>query len=783
MNTGCHLRTAQEAVFHEGELLDKLEQLLALPSTDYLSLDLFDTFFRRSCREPAWVFEEAARRVIAQGLPLVMEALDYRQCRIEAEKKARKWTTAEDVTLESIFHFMPVPPELKQALRQAEIQVEREVLSVDPLARILIEKAQTHNKKIIFISDIYLPHEIVAGLIRDKYPSLIFTRLFVSSEIGLTKLSGSLFRHVVAQLGVEPEHIVHIGDNYHADFISAKQNGLNAIHFDGPKYTTDILEKEKRYQVQLPSGVMHARKLALLSMPKGLSAEGQFFYNYGTFILGPVLVAFAKWVIQRAETLDVGCILALMREGGIISTCINRELNNQARNDIKCVPCYASRKATFLPALDPDHITDGLGMILTRKNYTVKDIFAEFEIDDAPLAPYLNTQLGMLTNVVIDGVDALTFIRHIMDENQSHLQKLISGKKSLLQRYIRDLTQGRRFATIDFGGGATIQHQLAKGLDDEAIINFLVYTTARGYGKSAEVRLNSFIPYEALTKKGINLLTRSPEIFEIMLVGREQTTITYRETADSHVVPVLGTGEYSTQHLQNIDAFEQGVAAFQLWTQKLGLSAPDLEERISYLRLLERLIECPEEMEVDCLGELIHEDNFGSNRNYKIVQPEGLSRLQQEGISDVYRNFSRNASYALSWLAWPQGSMTRLDPAFMKDILQLQSMSDKHADAVDTLGALLEHNNVHAVSVYGAGEFFECLLPVLNKLKVSISHLIDKKARFGSYKVAGHEVVNLSDCQFNDGDVVLIASAAYIDEIRRDIFLSTTSNNIKVLSL
>lgn len=68
----------------------------------------------------------------------------------------------------------------------------------------------------------------------------------------------------------------------------------------------------------------------------------------------------------------------------------------------------------------------------------------------------------MLANVIIDGVDALTFIRHIMDENQSHLQKLISGKKSLLQRYIRDLTQGQRFATIDFGGGATIQHQLAK---------------------------------------------------------------------------------------------------------------------------------------------------------------------------------------------------------------------------------------------------------------------------------------------------------------------------------
>lgn len=782
--TSSYFDMTLDAILENSDLWKKLDQLLGLKSTRYLSLDIFDTFFRRSCNEPSWVFEETARRLIKQQIPLPMEPLDYRQCRIEAEKCARELATAEDVTFEAIFDCVPLSPFLKNALMREELQVEAEILSVDPLIRRIIEKTLSLGKEVIFISDMYLSHREINILITSKYPGLVFRKLFVSSDVGLTKLSGGMFRYVVDTLNTQPECIVHIGDDYYADFLSAKQNGLNSIHFDVPGYMSEILEKERRYQVQLPSSVMHARKLASLSVPSNLPSDCLFFFYYGAFILGPLLVSFSKWVLERSDNLGIRCILALMREGGIISSCINNELNTKAsKNHVYCVPCYASRKATFLPALDPSGIADGLGMILMRKNYTVRDIFTEFELNDVRLTPYLDMPINMLSNVYIDGIDILTFIKIIMDENKRELCELISNKKRLLRKYINNLTNGKPFATIDFGGGATIQHQLSKGLEKKANINFLVYTTARGYGKSTEVNLNSFIPYEAETKKGINLITRSPEILEILLVGREQTTISYAENCEGAVVPLKEEGTYTSKHLQIIDAFEQGVATFQKWAQNLSVTTPNLKDRVAYLKILERLIDCPEKDEVAFLGDLTHEDNFGSNRSYKIINSESLNKLKREGISDTYRQFSRNTSYALSWLSWPQGSITSLDPEFMKDLLQLRTAGDKHLDAVDTLGNLLELNKIKNVIVYGAGEFFLCLLPIINKLNITISSLIDKKAKFGSYNVAGYAVISLSDCTLKEGDVVLVASAAYIEEIRRDIFMSTGNSNITVISL
>ncbi|WP_429027246.1 HAD family hydrolase [Aeromonas veronii] len=759
------------------------DQILLSDPIKVLSLDAFDTLLRRTCDEPAWVFEEAARRVSAV-MTLPLEPADYRQCRIEAEKKARKLSAHDDVTLSEIFDCLPLGENEKCNLMNQELEIEREVLYLDPLVAELIKRVKELNKRIIVISDVYLPSVFLTEVIDSLLGVGVVERIYCSSDIKFTKVTGRLFEYVLTAESLSPSEMMHVGDNKYSDIQGAMMYGISAQHYGEPDYILDIIEREKRYNVTFPSTVRHARKLAVMSAPQALSEEAKFFYQYGAFLLGPILIGFSQWAIERVRRLGIGCILALMREGDIISRCINREFLLKGNKErIRCVPCYASRKATFLPALHGREIADGISAALMRKNYTVGDVLAEFGLDEPGLTPYINVRFDRLDSIYIDGISALSYVKNVIESHQDKIKDKILFIKSMLDEYVGLLTEKKSFATIDFGGGATIQHQLQCGLDLPASLNLILYCTARGYGKSTELTVNSFIPYNQTTRRGINLLTRSPEILEIVLVGKKQTTLGYRRNAAGDIVPLMADADYSEQHKDLITAFELGVENYQGWYHTLHGGMAEHNVRESYLKAIERLIEFPTSTEVKYLGKLIHEDNFGSNRSYPLIDDVNKNRLANDGIIETFRKFSKNNSHAQTWLPWPQGTITAIDADFIKEIKGLSSAGEMHADTVDNLVELVSSQEIKEVVIYGAGEFFESLYPELIKRKIRVKLLIDKKAQLMAYKVADINVVPLAKAKISDGEVVLIASAAYVDEIRQDISDAYSGMNIRIISL
>ncbi|WP_052807452.1 HAD family hydrolase [Risungbinella massiliensis] len=53
-----------------------------------------------------------------------------------------------------------------------------------------------------------------------------------SDWIGVRKPSPFIFQHAIAQLGLPPRQILHIGDSYHADFLGAQRSGMRALLLD-----------------------------------------------------------------------------------------------------------------------------------------------------------------------------------------------------------------------------------------------------------------------------------------------------------------------------------------------------------------------------------------------------------------------------------------------------------------------------------------------------------------------------------------------------------------------
>lgn len=61
-----------------------------------------------------------------------------------------------------------------------------------------------------------------------------FTLIICSRDLGVRKPSPRIFRHVLSELGVEPEEAVHVGDNIEADMEGAEGVGITPIWIRNP---------------------------------------------------------------------------------------------------------------------------------------------------------------------------------------------------------------------------------------------------------------------------------------------------------------------------------------------------------------------------------------------------------------------------------------------------------------------------------------------------------------------------------------------------------------------
>jgi putative hydrolase of the HAD superfamily len=74
------------------------------------------------------------------------------------------------------------------------------------------------------------PLELLHCLLRDIKP--YFVRVFSSiSHYGQVK-NPDFYLRICEEMGVKPSQVIHVGDNWQFDFLSARQAGLNALHLD-----------------------------------------------------------------------------------------------------------------------------------------------------------------------------------------------------------------------------------------------------------------------------------------------------------------------------------------------------------------------------------------------------------------------------------------------------------------------------------------------------------------------------------------------------------------------
>lgn len=288
------------------------------PEIRILSLDCFDTLIWRNVNAPADVFAD---------LPFAGGGIEARSW---AELRARKTIPfihgRAEVTIDEIYStLMPsADPAARAAAIEAELRAEdRHCFAFAP-TRDLILDAKRRGFQVIVVSDTYLSQSHLRALISAAGGAdlaAMIDRIFCSCEYGVSK-AGGLFTHVLADLGVSPATIVHLGDNRVADFEAPGKLGISAVHFQQfdaaaeqrlrlEAVAATLLDPVTR--VDVPALQPHRAQIALRENDDPV-------FTLGHDVLGPIMHGFALWLREEIKMLEAqhGCapkLLFLLRDG------------------------------------------------------------------------------------------------------------------------------------------------------------------------------------------------------------------------------------------------------------------------------------------------------------------------------------------------------------------------------------------------------------------------------------------------------------------------------------
>lgn len=338
-----------------------------------VSFDIFDTLIVRPFWTPDDIFyfvSEKVRYIVSESETFVaMRKAAEEKCRLVAKTLD---SSTEDVTLHEIYTFMAklfgFSEEETRLMMAAEMETELSFCRPRHAGVAMLELAKFVGKKVILTSDMYLEKPLIEKIL-EKCGVNGYDALYLSSEYKKLKATGGLFKIVKkAEGGVKK--MLHIGDNWAADFVAAEKAGIRPLFF--PKavetytnnisniYTGDAFKQiyegvhtnydSRCVMDQLPLRCLFACAANGFFDDPFRSFHGGSLYNadayyMGFSALGMHLLGIAKFIRDKAERLGLDHVVFLARDGYIVKKIFDILFGESG---VRTSYFYANRK-TLLP--------------------------------------------------------------------------------------------------------------------------------------------------------------------------------------------------------------------------------------------------------------------------------------------------------------------------------------------------------------------------------------------------------------------------------------------------
>ncbi|MEO5716869.1 MAG: hypothetical protein ABIT37_25540, partial [Luteolibacter sp.] len=343
------------------------------------AFDVFDTCLVRKVAVPSAIFREVAVR-----LSLKLDATsasfvdDFVAARIDAEEVVRRQSKREEITLFEIWAQIKIVMGWSghESLEQLELDVEDEVLVAVAAVCKKVQVARQNSGRIVFISDIYLPAKFVERQLRKHGIAQPGDGFYISSEVGMTKASGNLFRHVLDAEGVQASQMLHVGDNLHSDYSIPKGLGIVVDAFSDTCLSPGEVSLMRLNTIPAASAkVAGAMRAFRLTNDQANLARVELVSQF----LAPFTMGFATWVLRQAQKDGIKRLYFLSRDCQLTwkAAC---ELSPHF-GLIDCRYLYVSRQSLLLPSTT-DISPEGMSWIKSRWETKVllKSLLAKIEL-------------------------------------------------------------------------------------------------------------------------------------------------------------------------------------------------------------------------------------------------------------------------------------------------------------------------------------------------------------------------------------------------------------------
>lgn len=381
---------------------------------DVVSFDIFDTLLLRPYLSPRDLFLHIEKEYALNGFLVARRSAEQAARRVYPEK--------EDITFDDIYEKIE---EKFKVAKQIELDWELRILLQNPEMKLVWDYAKQQGKKIIVTSDMYLPNQFLKNvLIKNGFDD--FENLYVSSDFGKTKKTGALFQHVLSELNIVPEKILHIGDNKKGDFKTPKRLGLNCVLYK--QVTEQFLKENKRAPFFLEyqsKNLGNSILLSLLALRWQKEKLGLFPYRYweniGYGYAAPLAYGYTRWIEGAASLLNLDHLLFVARDGYLL-----QKVFASFNEEIKHSYIYAPRLLNLTCRLDYD-------IKNTQQIKAILDFFSEKYPEVKKMKGFkdINYQENG-HHFIQDNIKTFEkYAKKEMDLYQSYVSKKISGSNNI----------------------------------------------------------------------------------------------------------------------------------------------------------------------------------------------------------------------------------------------------------------------------------------------------------------------------------------------------------------
>lgn len=518
---------------------------------DVISFDIFDTLILRNLRQPTDLF-----RVL--GMKLGIDK--FCSLRIKAEAEARMHIENARVTIYDIYKMMKnyLSIDSIEKMVRLELDTEKEFCTANPYMQYVFNELLARGKKIVIVSDMYLPNSLMMELLEScQYHG--YDMLLVSCDYGMEKASGELQTEVIKKYGSNKKYI-HIGDNKNSDFWGSKSIGWDAYHYISCSELGNIFRNTKLDNIvqSIYSGIVNNH------LYNGIASYSKE-YEHGFLYGGLLVYGFCEYINIIAMQHSVDKIWFLARDMDIVYKIYNTYFNTFDNEYI-----VASRSSAYEISFEENTEEYIEFYFKSRANAGTS------KLGDALKETDLNVLLKCLKDYHLDS-DII-----ISNNNYEQIRKMIYSEKERIIRYFKNSVDGAKqyfkerlgnassVLLVDVGWGATIFNQLRYffkrhfkdiklsgallGANSSAYVNDLITSGFLSAGIfSSTLNPEKCFKFETLEGNAQTML------FEAMFSSNEATLLKYDSSDTDPYCLVMG---HKTEISQQIFDIQKGITDF-----------------------------------------------------------------------------------------------------------------------------------------------------------------------------------------------------------------------------